>query len=47
MTVGSDFGIKKLSGAFKYNGEFLKFGSPRNDKLINNSSDEVNRVKSF
>ena len=47
MTVGSDFGIKKLSGAFKYNGEFLKFGSPRNDKLINNSSDEVNRVKKF
>lgn len=45
MTVGSDFGIKKIRGAFKYHGELLKNGSPRNDKLVCISTDEIDKIK--
>lgn len=46
MTVGSEFGAEKLEGAFGYHGEFLRYGSPRNDVLLKNNINEVNRIKS-
>ena len=33
--AGSDFGVKNMRGAFKYDGPFLEKGCPRNDKLVN------------
>lgn len=43
--AGSDFGENLYKRAFKYNGKILKVGSPRNDKLIQNNINEINRIK--
>lgn len=43
--AGSDFGENVYRKAFRYNGEVLKIGSPRNDKLINQDKNEINKIK--
>lgn len=45
MTTGSIFGEKKMRDSFHYHGEFLKFGSPRNDLLINPDHDTTDRIR--
>jgi CDP-glycerol glycerophosphotransferase len=48
MLAGSIFGERKISGAFKYSGELLKCGSPRNDiHFISNNSVSINIKKYF
>ncbi len=37
MVTGSDYGERKYRTAFKYNGDILKHGCPRNDLLVENS----------
>lgn len=46
MLTGSSFGERKLRGAFRYEGDFLKCGCPRNDMLINPDPRRVNAVRS-
>lgn len=43
--AGSDYGEKKFRSAFKYEGEILKVGTPRDDKLVNASSEEIDFLK--
>ena len=43
--AGSDFGEKIYRSSFKYNGEILKIGSPRNDKLIKQDKNEIVKIK--
>ena len=45
MTVGSSFGIKKIRGAFAYNRDLIKSGSPRNDMLIQGDDLKKNAIK--
>ena len=43
--AGSDFGENLYRRAFKYNGEILKIGCPRNDKLVNyEKNTEANNI---
>lgn len=43
--AGSDFGEKQYRTAFKYQGEVLNIGSPRNDILVRNDKEEVRSIK--
>lgn len=43
--AGSVFGETVYRTAFKYMGDFLKVGSPRNDKLMKNNPDEIVDIK--
>ncbi len=45
ILTGSAFGEKMYRTAFRYTGEFLKAGCPRNDKLINHTQDDITKVK--
>lgn len=45
--AASDLGEKVYRTAFRYNGRILKVGMPRNDKLLNISSEEVTRIKTL
>ena len=46
MLTGSKFGERKLRGAFRYEGEFLKNGCPRNDMLIKADSSKAGSIRS-
>lgn len=45
MVTGSAFGEKKIRGAFGYEGEILKVGSPRNDALLNYNANQILLIK--
>lgn len=45
ITTGSLFGENMMKTAMKYNGQFLKFGSPRNDVLLENSDEKKKLIK--
>ena len=47
FVVGSDFGAKQARNSFKYNGEILTEGMPRNDKLVNSFlyNKEIENIK--
>src|SRR5699024_5141380 len=45
MTTGSKFGEKLLKSAFSYNGDLLRYGSPRNDILINGDNRDKDIIK--
>ncbi len=47
VTVGSDYGEMQFRSAFKYQGEILKYGCPRNDVLINVDEIRNSRTKSI
>ena len=44
--AASDYGVDVYHNAFRYNGEILKIGMPRNDKLIDPNTNEVETIKS-
>lgn len=39
--AGSDYGERKFRSAFKYKGEILKVGTPRNDRLVFPNQEEI------
>lgn len=43
--AASDYGERTYKSAFKYGGRILKVGSPRNDKLVNMSQEQINSLK--
>lgn len=43
--AASEYGVDVYHKAFKYEGEILKIGMPRNDKLLNINMDEVETIK--
>lgn len=45
--AASDYGESVYRNAFRYNGEILKIGMPRNDKLLNNNEKEINLIKTY
>lgn len=45
MLAGSDRGEKKLRSAFRYGGEILKCGCPRNDLLVRGDEGECARIR--
>ncbi len=45
IITGSEFGEKMIRSSFKYDGELLKVGCPRNDKLFNYTTEDVAEVK--
>ena len=45
LLAGSTFGEKMLRSCFRYDGEILKIGCPRNDILFNYTDDDVKRIK--
>ena len=45
MVAGSELGYKKLRSAFRYEGEILKVGSPRNDILIHPDVALIQKIK--
>lgn len=45
--AASDYGESVYRNAFKYNGEILKIGMPRNDKLLVNNEKEINLIKTY
>lgn len=42
---GSDYGDMQYASAFRYSGEVLKVGTPRNDVLIRNDADEAMAIR--
>ncbi|MBP1924257.1 CDP-glycerol glycerophosphotransferase [Sedimentibacter acidaminivorans] len=45
IITGSEFAEIMYKSAYRYMGEFLRVGSPRNDVLINVNQERVNRIK--
>lgn len=45
LLAGSAFGEKMLRSCFKYDGEILKTGCPRNDILFNYTQEDANKIK--
>lgn len=43
--AGSAFGEQQFRSAFRYKGEVLNLGTPRNDRLVNFNLDEINFIK--
>lgn len=43
--AGSDYGERQYRSAFRYNGEVMKVGTPRNDVLINPDSKKISDIK--
>lgn len=43
--AGSDFGIKTYRDAFRYTGEIINLGCPRNEKMLNMSNNAKNNLK--
>ena len=44
--AGSDSGERKARTAFRYSGEVMKYGCPRNDLLVENDRDKARAVRS-
>lgn len=45
MLSGSDYYDRIIRSAFKYNGRVMKVGSPRNDRLLNHTGDDIAKIK--
>lgn len=45
MLAGSEFGVKLIKSAFRYKGEILCEGCPRNDILVKNDADKKHAVR--
>lgn len=45
IVTGSVFAEKMYRSAYRYNGNYLKVGSPRNDALININEDRIHKIK--
>ena len=45
IVTGSSFAEKMYSSAYRYKGEFLKFGCPRSDALFNPDEKNMNEIK--
>ena len=45
MLAGSEFGKKVMRSAFRYNGELLTAGSPRNDCLVNWDAEKAAAIR--
>ena len=43
--AGSDYGVNKFRSAFKYEGDILRKGCPRNDTLINITKQSIEKLK--
>ena len=43
--AGSDYGERKFRSAFRYKGEILKAGTPRDDRLVEPDPGEIMRIK--
>lgn len=43
--AGSDFGVNQYRTAFRYNGEVINFGSPRNDCLVNLDETRAKKIR--
>lgn len=43
--AASDYGERVYRSAFRYNGEILKIGMPRNDQLLNVSQEKIEKIK--
>ena len=43
--AGSDYGVMQYRSAFRYKGEILKVGIPRNDMLLNHDQQTVERIR--
>ena len=43
--AGSEFGVRQYRSAFRYNGEVINFGSPRNDCLVNFDPERAKEIK--
>ena len=43
--AGSSYGITQYRSAFRYNGEIVKVGTPRNDMLVRKDKDYIERIK--
>lgn len=45
VVTGSEFGMRMYRTAFRYNGEYLNVGAPRNDILVKNDPADARRVR--
>ena len=45
VVTGSDFGMRMYRTAFRYHGEYINEGAPRNDILVRNDPADVRRVR--
>ncbi|MBR1560362.1 MAG: CDP-glycerol glycerophosphotransferase family protein [Clostridia bacterium] len=45
VVTGSDFGMRMYRTAFRYKGEYINEGAPRNDILVKNDPADVRRVR--
>ena len=45
VVTGSDFGMRMYRTAFRYRGEYINMGAPRNDILVRNDPEDVARVR--
>lgn len=45
VVTGSDFGMRMYRTAFRYRGEYLNVGAPRNDILVKNDPADARRVR--
>lgn len=45
MISGSDYGTMQFRSAFRYNGDILQKGMPRNDVLLNKDVDKVRHIR--
>ena len=43
--AGSDYGETQYRSAFRYTGEILKVGTPRDDLLVRNSNQDVEKIR--
>ena len=45
VVTGSDFGMRMYRTAFRYKGEYINEGAPRNDLLVRNDPAEARRIR--
>lgn len=45
MLSGSEFSVDEFHSAFRYYGEILPYGCPRNDILLNHNQETINKIK--
>ena len=45
VVTGSEFGMKMYRTAFRYGGEYINAGAPRNDILVRNDPADVRRIR--
>lgn len=43
--AGSDYGVRKFRSSFKFTGDILKIGTPRNDRLVSLNRSEIESIR--